>query len=38
MIRFLTMAVESEGIKLFKIRPGLVAKGYGIRAAAEIMP
>lgn len=32
------MAVEEEGMRLFKIKPGLVAKGYGIRAASEIMP
>lgn len=37
-VRFLTMMVEEEGICLYKIRPGLVSKGYGIRAAAEIMP
>ena len=37
-VRFLTMMVEEEGICLFKVKPGLVSKGYGLRAAAEIMP
>lgn len=37
-VRFLTMMVEQEGICLYKIRPGLVARGYGLRAARQIMP
>jgi DNA mismatch repair ATPase MutS len=37
-VRFLTMMVEQEGICLYKVRPGLVARGYGIRAAKSIMP
>ena len=37
-MRFLTMMVEQEGICLYKVRPGLVARGYGIRAARQIMP
>lgn len=32
------MSVEECGVRLFKIKPGLVAKGYGIKAAAEILP
>lgn len=32
------MLVEEEGISLFKVRPGLVGRGYGLRAAAMIMP
>ena len=32
------MMVEQEGISLYKVRPGLVARGYGIRAAKSIMP
>jgi hypothetical protein len=37
-VRFLTMMVEQEGICLYKVRPGLVARGYGLRAARQIMP
>lgn len=32
------MMVEEEGVQLYKIMPGLVSKGYGLRAAAKIMP
>jgi len=31
------MSVEEQGISLFKIKPGLVAKGYGIRSASQVM-
>lgn len=32
------MMVEQQGICLYKVRPGLVARGYGLRAARHIMP
>ena len=31
------MLVEDEGLRLFKIKPGLVKKGYGIKSAAEYL-
>lgn len=32
------MQVEEEGLRLFKIKPGLVNKGYGIKTASKILP
>ena len=38
LIRFMTMSVEPAGLRLFKIKPGLVAKGYGIKTAGQLLP
>ena len=36
-IRFLAMTMEKDRVCLYKIRPGLVKKGYGIDCARPIL-
>lgn len=33
LIRFLTMEMEKEEISLYKVKPGVAKKGYGIESA-----